>query len=40
VIAANDAPAAAGGGMQPVPDVSMTPAVKNPPRPMLKPKGI
>lgn len=42
VIAQNDAAPSGGaaGAMQPVPDISMQPAVKNPPRPMLKPEGI
>lgn len=42
VIAANGASTdgSAMASMQPVPDISMRPAVKNPPRPMLKPEGI
>jgi hypothetical protein len=38
VIAANDDPSF--GTMQPVPDMSMRPAVKRPPRLVLKPSGI
>lgn len=38
VIAANDP--AASSSMQPVPDVSMRPAVKRPPTPMLKPSNL